>query len=87
LEFEPQQEDIPEFSNSDELIQCRDCQRKFRKEALLKHAKVCKKVFVEKRKPFDSKQTRLSEELQDFEKKKQQSDKSSLQQRKSKQPS
>lgn len=30
------------------------CERTFKKETLEKHEKICKKVFMEKRKAFDS---------------------------------
>lgn len=39
----------------DNRIECSSCGRKFKEEALEKHAKICKKVFVQKRKKFDSK--------------------------------
>mmetsp|Transcript_14948 Transcript_14948/g.31186 ORF Transcript_14948/g.31186 Transcript_14948/m.31186 type:complete len:359 (+) Transcript_14948:162-1238(+) len=35
------------------LVVCKSCKRSFTKEALAKHAKVCTKVFVQKRKPMD----------------------------------
>lgn len=41
------------------LVQCRDCGRSFRPEAMQRHMKVCKKVFVEKRKQFNSAENRL----------------------------
>eukprot|EP00919_Chromeraceae_sp_WS-2016_P075055 GHVR01177587.1.p1 GENE.GHVR01177587.1~~GHVR01177587.1.p1 ORF type:complete len:190 (-),score=34.62 GHVR01177587.1:15-584(-) len=39
--------------------QCPDCQRNFHKENLEKHQAVCKKVFIEKRSPFDSQKRRV----------------------------
>lgn len=42
-----------------ELLACPDCDRKFRREALARHVGVCKKVFLQKRKVFDSKKMRL----------------------------
>lgn len=45
-----------------ERIPCQSCGRKFREEALYKHQKVCKKVFVTKRKAFDIKKKRLDGE-------------------------
>jgi hypothetical protein len=41
------------------LIPCKDCGRNFREEALVKHAKICKKVFKSKRKKFDTKKKRI----------------------------
>ena len=35
------------------MIECGDCGRKFNEQAIIKHRKICKKVFVEKRKTFD----------------------------------
>ena len=35
------------------LIPCNDCGRKFNEQAISKHHKICKKVFVEKREAFD----------------------------------
>jgi zinc-finger of a C2HC-type len=42
----------------DERIECPSCGRKFVEEALARHQKVCKKVFVQKRKVFDTKKIR-----------------------------
>ena len=39
-------------------IECPTCGRKFAEEALMKHSKICKKVFVQKRKVFDVKKVR-----------------------------
>lgn len=39
--------------------QCPDCGRKFNEVAYEKHVKVCKKVFIEKRKEFDSHKHRV----------------------------
>ena len=41
-----------------ERIECPTCGRKFIEEALMRHQKICKKVFVQKRKVFDVKQVR-----------------------------
>ncbi len=41
-----------------ERIECPTCGRKFIEEALMKHKKICKKVFVQKRKVFDVKKVR-----------------------------
>ena len=46
--------DLPdEYGEVGRLIPCNDCGRKFNQQAMMKHAKICKKVFVEKRKAFD----------------------------------
>jgi len=45
------------------LIPCNSCGRSFNEKALSRHAKVCKKVFVEKRKEFNSAAARKPEEL------------------------
>ena len=42
-----------------DLEECPTCNRKFREEAYEKHVKVCKDVFVKKRKAFNSKQKRI----------------------------
>ena len=42
----------------EERIECVTCGRRFIAEALQKHQKVCKKVFVQKRKVFDIKKVR-----------------------------
>ncbi|CAD8088726.1 unnamed protein product [Paramecium primaurelia] len=53
--------EIDEYENDDEdLIECPEgCGRKFKRSALQKHIKVCKKVFQEKRKAFDTKEHRI----------------------------
>ena len=51
-----------------ERIECPTCGRKFIEEALMRHQKVCKKVFVQKRKVFDIKAVRqeaIKSELKD----------------------
>lgn len=45
------------FSNG--LSSCPTCQRTFNPESFEKHMRVCKKVFVQKRKTFDSQKKRL----------------------------
>ena len=40
---------------------CPDCGRNFAQAALEKHIKICKKVFQDKRKAFDSKATRITD--------------------------
>ena len=42
-----------------ELQQCVHCGRSFNDRSFLKHQKICKKVFVDKRKTFDSRKKRL----------------------------
>lgn len=42
-----------EYGEVGRLIECNDCGRKFNEQAIVKHRKICKKVFVEKRKAFD----------------------------------
>jgi hypothetical protein len=41
------------------LEECPTCGRKFNEKAYEKHIKVCKDVFVKKRKEFNSKQKRI----------------------------
>jgi hypothetical protein len=53
----PSSSDIDDGGNV-ELLACPDCDRKFRREALARHVGVCKKVFLQKRKVFDSKKMR-----------------------------
>lgn len=43
------------------LVPCPDCGRKFKEESLEKHTKICKKVFQQKRKQFNSAANRLGE--------------------------
>lgn len=42
-------------------MECPDCGRKFNESAFARHVKICKKVFVEKRKTFDSSKHRVAE--------------------------
>lgn len=56
----------PEDDDDGERIPCQTCGRQFREEALLKHQKICKKVFVNKRKGFDMKKQRLDAEAMAF---------------------
>merc|ERR1719327_1147395 len=44
-----------------ELVMCQGCGRKFKPEALERHAKICKQVFQQKRKAFDSAANRLGD--------------------------
>ena len=45
--------------------ECPSCGRKFASEALDRHIKICKKVFVQKRKVFDTKKVRQEAIMQD----------------------
>ena len=47
--------------DSAQQIECPDCGRKFNPGPFEKHAKICRKVFIEKRKVFDSKQMRIED--------------------------
>lgn len=41
----------------EEMVECPEgCGRKFKESALEKHVRVCKKVFQQKRKAFDTKE-------------------------------
>lgn len=51
-----------------EQLECPDCGRKFNRIPYEKHVKVCAKIFIQKRKVFDSKQKRLPEELVQLQK-------------------
>jgi len=69
---------LPEYADKSELHQCDECDRKFRREAFIKHVKICKKVFVEKRKTFDSKKARLTDEQQQLAQKQEWNDQSNI---------
>lgn len=43
------------------LIRCEDCGRSFNENAMEKHERICKKVFIDKRKKFNSAAARLGE--------------------------
>ena len=47
------------------LNECDSCGRKFNETAFDRHVKVCKKVFVDKRKKFDMKKQRVEGEQKD----------------------
>lgn len=51
-------QDGAEGGGDEDRIECPTCGRKFVEEALMRHQKVCKKVFVQKRKVFDVKKVR-----------------------------
>ncbi len=69
--YENAGDDQDAFDNGgadDDRIECNTCGRKFAEEALLKHSKICKKVFVQKRKVFDVKKVReeaIQQEMKD----------------------
>ena len=46
---------------------CSSCGRKFVEEALVKHEKICQKVFQQKRKAFDAKEARKAEGMNEFD--------------------
>jgi hypothetical protein len=50
-----------ESSENDGREECPDCGRKFNAEAMAKHARICKKVFMTKRKRFDISSKRAAE--------------------------
>jgi uncharacterized C2H2 Zn-finger protein len=49
-------------NDQDERIECPDCGRKFLPESYDKHVNICKKVFVQKRKQFNSAEQRELDE-------------------------
>lgn len=51
-------EALSEYGQTGRLIPCNDCGRKFNEQAISKHKKICRKVFVEKREAFDVKEQR-----------------------------
>jgi len=57
-EEEEELEEYPEY-DGDDRVECHSCGRKFKDDVLPKHAKVCKKVFINKRKGFDTKKQRI----------------------------
>ena len=66
------QQPIQSYDNDDgfddgddtQLFACGDCGRKFNATALEKHAKVCKKVFINSRKQFDMSKQRIQDDEQ-----------------------
>ena len=53
---------IPEITTPEaelNLFPCKDCGRSFVKEALQRHQKICKKIFINKRKEFNSAKQRF----------------------------
>jgi len=59
------EQDDPYGGGDEERQECPTCGRKFVAEALIKHQKICKKVFVQKRKVFDVKKVRQEAIMQD----------------------
>ena len=57
----PRDFDDGDAEGDGELHQCPDCDRRFRPAALARHAGICKKVFLQRRKVFDSKKMRLTD--------------------------
>lgn len=56
----PNNTDVP-VEDEVERVACRSCGRQFSHQAIVKHEKVCQKVFVQKRKAFDTKAQRKPE--------------------------
>lgn len=55
------------MDEGDTRLECQHCGRRFQEEAFLKHAQVCEKVFMKRRKEFNAqKQRTLGEEHQRF---------------------
>lgn len=61
--------EIPSDVDEDiELVQCpAGCGKSFRPDVVPKHAKICKKVFQQKRKPFDVAQQRQIDEMKEMQ--------------------
>ncbi len=53
------EEDMGDYAPPQPQRQCHDCGRSFNVDAFEKHAKICAKVFMSKRKTFDSKKARI----------------------------
>ena len=49
------QVEVPAHARPGDLQQCGTCGRKFNPASFEKHARVCQRVFVEKKKPVDMK--------------------------------
>mmetsp|Transcript_23177 Transcript_23177/g.33989 ORF Transcript_23177/g.33989 Transcript_23177/m.33989 type:complete len:613 (+) Transcript_23177:219-2057(+) len=52
---------VPDEADTGEQRQCPDCGRKFNPIPYEKHIKICAKVFLQKRKAFDSKKMRIND--------------------------
>lgn len=57
----PNSMDADMLDDGGPLVPCPDCGRKFKEESLEKHTRICKKVFQQKRKQFNSAANRLGE--------------------------
>ena len=55
--------------SSDERRECPDCNRKFLPESYEKHVNICKKVFMSKRKAFNSAEQRVEDDVIQVKKK------------------
>lgn len=51
-----------EEDDGSERVECDMCGRRFKPDSLQKHRKICKKVFMQKRKKFDMKKQRVIDE-------------------------
>jgi hypothetical protein len=49
-------------TNNSDLLQCPDCSRSFMEASYAKHIKICKNVFIKKRKKFDSTLMRIRDD-------------------------
>lgn len=54
-------DEFPEEDDGIPLVACVECGRKFKENRMEKHMKVCKKVFMQKRKQFNSAANRLGD--------------------------
>lgn len=52
-------EEPDEYDDGENRVECGQCGRKFREEAIDKHEKICKKVFLDKRKTFNTQKQRI----------------------------
>ena len=52
-------------------VECRSCGRKFKPEAVEKHEKICQKVFIQKRKAFNTKDQRKADGLEEIQREQQ----------------
>jgi hypothetical protein len=52
-------EEPEDYDDGEVRVQCSVCDRKFREDVIYKHEKVCKKVFVDKRKTFNTQKQRI----------------------------
>ncbi|XP_057327084.1 probable serine/threonine-protein kinase nek3 isoform X6 [Microplitis mediator] len=60
-------ESDPKYDDTVELLPCTICGRTFKPQSLEKHAKICERAAIKKRKPFDSFKQRLQgTELEEF---------------------